>query len=257
MRVNIVAKVVALVGFVSMYSVIRSRREQTGLEKKDGGALKQDKSTKLKKPKYHDLTAAITKDTPVFPGDPTFRVDQVNSVDRGDTFSLHRMHMGNHMGTHIDFPAHVIKKGKTSSDYRVDDLVNKGLIIEVPSNISSISRKFVESQNIAPGRVVFFKTRNSLLSKQGEFIRDYVYIEPAAATALLARRVKVVGIDYISVDKYEAEDLPVHKILLGHGVLIVEGLELANVSPGECKIFIMPLKVPNMDGLPVRVMVKI
>ena len=60
----------------------------------------------------YDLTAPITLDTPVFPGDPSFESDEVQSLEQGDAYSLRHLHLSNHMGTHIDFPAHVIKGGE-------------------------------------------------------------------------------------------------------------------------------------------------
>lgn len=87
--------------------------------------------------------------------------------------------------------------------------------------------------------------------------KKYVYIEPDAAEALLQKGVKIVGIDYISVDCYDAEDLSVHNILLSKEVLIVEGLELKHAPIGRGEIYIMPLHIPDMDGLPARVMIKI
>jgi arylformamidase len=166
------------------------------------------------------------------------------------------MHLGNHTGTHIDFPAHVVQGGKTSSDFSIEDLIGSGLIIEVPDVEKSITRKFVAEQSILSNDFVFFKTSNSRLSKQDKFTDKYVYIEPEAAEELLKKGVKIVGIDYISVDRYEAEDLPVHKSLLSKDVLIVEGLELNNAPIGRCKIYIMPVNIHGMDGLPARVVAK-
>ena len=160
------------------------------------------------------------------------------------------------MGTHIDFPAHVIKGGKTSSDFTIDKLIGSGLIIEVPDIEESITSKFIEAQPILSNDFVFFKTANSKLSKNEKITDKYVYIEPAAAEELLKKGVKIVGIDYISVDKYEYEHLPVHKSLLSNDVLIVEGLELNNAPVGRCKIFIMPININEMDGLPARVVAK-
>lgn len=125
--------------------------------------------------------------------------------------------------------------------------------MEVSRTAKAISRSFIMNQKILENDFVFFKTSNSALSKQEKFSDKYVYIEPDAAKALLEKKVRVVGIDYISVDAYDAEDLPVHKILLSNDVLIVENLELKGIDPGRCQLFIMPLNVPEMDGLPARV----
>jgi len=157
------------------------------------------------------------------------------------------------MGTHIDFPAHVLRGGKVSSDYSLKDIIGEGIILEVSRTAKAISRSFIMNQKILENDFVFFKTSNSALTKQEKFSDKYVYIEPDAAKALLEKKVRVVGIDYISVDAYDAEDLPVHKILLSNDVLIVENLELKGIDPGRCQLFIMPLNVPEMDGLPARV----
>ncbi|MBV8802147.1 MAG: GNAT family N-acetyltransferase [Gammaproteobacteria bacterium] len=208
---------------------------------------------KEKKSKYYDLTANISEKIVVFPGDPQFKSEKIYSLDDGSSFHLNKIDLGNHTGTHIDFPAHVIKNGKTSNDYPLESLIGHGLILEVPDDAESITKKFVENQPILQNDFIFFKTSNSNISKDANFTEKYVYIEPDAAYALLKKGVRIVGIDYISVDKYEAEDLPVHKVLLSNDILIIEGLELNNTPTGRCKIHIMPLKINNMDGLPARI----
>lgn len=211
-------------------------------------------TTPIHETKYYDLTAPITNKTVVFPGDPQFKTEAICSLENGSQYHLCHMHLGNHTGTHIDFPAHTEKGGKTSSNFKIDVLIGSGLIIEVPETEKSVTKAFVARQtSIIKNDFVFFKTANSKLPKQGEFTNKYVYIEPEAAEELLSKGVKIVGIDYISVDRYDAEDLPVHRSLLSRDVLIVEGLELNNAPIGRCKIYIMPNNIPEMDGLPVRV----
>lgn len=205
---------------------------------------------------FLDLSAKITEAITVYPGDPSYRMEKVVCLETGSPFNLCHMHLCNHVGTHIDFPAHVLSDGKTSSDYPIDHLIGSGLIIKVPDSSRSITRDFVAQQTILRSDIVFFKTSNSKISKQTRFTEEYVYVEPDAAEELLRKGVRIVGVDYISVDRYDAEDLPVHKTLLSNEVLIVEGLELENVPIGRCEIFIMPLNIPDMDGLPARVVAK-
>jgi len=221
--------------------------------------LKDGKSHSLSRhPDYYDLTAPITSNTVVYPGDPKFSTEDVVSLQSGSKFHLCHMHLGNHTGTHIDFPAHVIPGGKTSSDFPIQDLIGSGLIIQVPDTEKSITREFVKSQQaILPNDFIFFKTANSKISKQAEFTEKYVYIEQDAAEELIQRGIKIVGIDYISVDSYEAESLPVHHSFLSKNILIVEGLELKEAPAGRCKLFIMPNNIPDMDGLPVRVILQL
>jgi arylformamidase len=206
-----------------------------------------------RKEKIYDLTATITQDLVSFPGDPTFKEENVCSIAKGDHFHLSHISMGNHTGTHIDFPCHVIEGGKNSNDYPISNLMGSGLIIKIPDDAKSITSSFIKSQTIRPNDIVFFKTSNSRIFKRFPFDKNYVYIEPEAAMELLDKKVKIVGIDYISVDSYELEDLPVHRSLLANDILIVEGLELNDVPIGRCEIYIAPLKIDKMDGLPARV----
>ncbi|MHB1948720.1 MAG: cyclase family protein [Gammaproteobacteria bacterium] len=230
-------------------------RTELDTELKEDSALKSEPQKSMSK--IYDLTAAISEKTVVFPGDPEYKTQKVCSLEEGHTFNLCHMHFGNHTGTHVDFPAHVLKDAKTSSDYSIDHLIGSGLIIKVPDTEKSVTKQFVSEQPILKSDIVFFKTANSKLSKQDKFTEKYVYIEPDVAEELLKKGVKIVGIDYISVDRYDAEDLPVHKSLLSKEVLIVEGLELNNAPIGRCEIYIMPLNIPKMDGLPARVVAKL
>jgi len=208
--------------------------------------------------RFFDLTAKITTKTVVYPGDPNFSSESISSIINGKGFQLSLMHLGNHTGTHIDFPAHIQEKGKTSSDYSIDHLIGSGLIIEVPENQESITKRFIEEQtHIKKSDFVFFKTKNSEISKQAPFTDKYVYLEPNAAEELIRKGVKIVGIDYISVDSAHADELPVHQSLLSNDILIVEGLELNGAPIGRCKIFIITNNIPDMDGLPARVFAQV
>jgi arylformamidase len=205
-----------------------------------------------KKTKFFDLTQDITEAV-VFPGDPVFKYEIVNSIENGSLYNLCCLQMGNHTGTHVDFPLHVIKNGKSSSDYPLESLIGTGLIIEVSEENEKITVDFVNKQGILKNDFVFFKTANSKIAENENFSSKFVYLDTESAESLVEMGVKVVGIDCLSVDSYEAEDLPVHKKLLSNEVLIVEGLKLNETPLGRCKIYILPIKIANMDGLPVRV----
>lgn len=202
---------------------------------------------------FYDLTAQISSDLVVFPGDPQYSTEAICSLGDEHKFNLCQMHLGNHTGTHVDFPAHTIEGGKTSSDFPLEYLTGPGVIIKVPEEAESVTRDFVSRQSIMASDIVFFKTANSKKSKHDAFTDKYVYIEPDAAAELFEKGVKVVGIDYISVDRYEDEDLSTHNTLLSKDVLIVEGLELGEIPEGRYEIFIVPMNIPQMDGLPARV----
>lgn len=216
----------------------------------DGGLIMTINNT------IHDLTAKINTAIVVYPGDPAYRSNNICSLSSGDAFNLCEEHLGNHTGTHIDFPAHVIPTGKTSDDFDLASLIGNGIIIEVPDEHLSITAPFVKNLSILKNDIVFFKTSNSRISKHHPYTEKYVYLEKDAAIALLEKGVNIVGIDYISIDQADAHDLPVHHTLLSQDVLIIEGLELTHAPIGRCEIFIAPLNIQAKDGLPARVFCK-
>tara|TARA_R110000868_G_scaffold8205_3_gene42433 strand:+ start:22949 stop:23770 length:822 start_codon:yes stop_codon:yes gene_type:complete len=206
-------------------------------------------------PKRYDLTAKIDANTIVYPGDPPFEAETVAEVGAEDShFKLCKLSFSNHMGTHIDYPRHVLSDGATSEAYTINDHIKNGVIIEVPNELRSINRDFVSQYPNLHDQIVMFKTANSQLSKHEAYTSDYVYIEPDAAEYLVEQEVAMVGIDYISVDPDTAHDLPTHNMLLSNGVLIVENLELKAVPAGDYKIYVFPLNVRHADGVPARVM---
>jgi len=246
-----VAGVAGLVGLLGI--IIWKKCRSRCITKSDVSASKLDK---LALRSYHDVTAKLTKDTVVYPGDPTLEIDSICEVGTESCFGLSKISLSNHMGTHIDFPSHVLKGGKNSSDYSVRDLIGNGVIIEIPKEARAITKKHLQLHQIERNSFVFFKTRNSYESKSGPLLDEYVYIESGAVEELLKIQARVVGIDYISVDSMENDTLPVHHRLLKNNILIVENLDLRDIDPGKCIIHISPLNIPEMDGLPARVIIE-
>lgn len=203
----------------------------------------------------YDATADISTDTLVYPGDPALEIESISSVD-DEKFSLSKISMSNHIGTHLDFPSHVISGGKTSSSYSLAQLSGIGTVFAVPDEMVTVSKDFLLEKSIKKGAIVFFKTSNRKLRRNKTLSEKYVYIEPEAAELLVERGVSIVGVDYISVDPVSDEGLSAHNILLKNDVLIVENLVLDEIPQGECFIQIAPLKIPNMDGLPARVLIR-
>jgi arylformamidase len=205
--------------------------------------------------KIYDLSVSLKEEIIVYPGDPVFKSEILLSLKEGHDYNLSYLHLCNHIGTHIDYPSHIINNGKTSSDYPIEYLLGAAVIINVSSQESFISKEFIAKQNILPGDIVFFRTNNSKFSKYDKLMDEYVYVDHEAVQEILKKRPKIVGIDYISIDSPQA-NLAVHKTLLSNDILIIEGLELNNVPEGRCEVFIMPLKLDKADGAPVRVIAK-
>ncbi|MCL5124637.1 MAG: cyclase family protein [Deltaproteobacteria bacterium] len=202
-----------------------------------------------------DVSLALKRGMLTYPGDPAFSIEHRFSITNGDGFNLSLLSLTTHAGTHVDAPAHYIDGGATIDSMTLNIMIGPGVIIDMRGR-SVIDRRALEESALTDETRVFFKTDNSLKIREPAFRDDYTYIADSGAELLIERNVKLVGIDYLSVDKIDDEDAPVHKLLLSSGVLIVEGLDLLNVPAGPCRIYCLPLRIEGGDGAPARVFIE-
>ena len=203
--------------------------------------------------KIYDVTVAISKDLPIYPGDPPVIINRQKPAN-GARHKLSRISMGSHTGTHIDPPYHLIDGGLTADQIPLEFLVGPARVVEVAA--SAIDENVLEEIDLTSTVRVLFKTRNSYLWSRKRFVEDFVHITPGAARILVEQGMKVVGIDYLSVDEFGSEELETHATLLGAGALIIEGLDLREVEPGDYEMICMPLKIKDGDGAPARVVLR-
>ena len=97
---------------------------------------------------------------------------------------------------------------------------------------------------------------NSRLWNSPEFHQDYVGLTAEGAHYLTQHGVKVVGIDYLSIEEFRKPGAPAHRNLLGSGTIIIEGLNLRDVEPGPYELYCLPLRVVGADGAPARVVLR-
>lgn len=201
-----------------------------------------------------DLSLKIQPGMVVWPGDPQVVIEQQEKIKSGDEVNLTHFAMSAHTGTHIDAPFHFIDDGKKVDELSLDDLCGPAQVIHVPSNVTEIDASVIKNAGIEPltARVIF-KTSNSALwkSQPGEFTREYVGITAEAAALLAEMNLKLVGIDYLSIaaGEYLHET---HVTLLGAGVILLEGLDLSEVSAGRYMLYCLPLNLAGADGSPAR-----
>jgi arylformamidase len=150
--------------------------------------------------------------------------------------------------THVDAPRHFIKDGETIEAVALDRWSGPAVVVEVDGD--EIEERHVPAD--CQGFCVLFKSRNGALWACGHFREDYVYVSGAAARLLAERGAKLVGVDYLSVDQWGNKDHPAHYALLGNGVVILEGIDLRHIEPGEYELVAFPLKIDACDGSPVR-----
>jgi arylformamidase len=201
----------------------------------------------------YDVTVPITNTMPVWPSDPPVRLTPKSYIaSDGTTIRLTNVEMGSHTGTHIDAPWHFVPHGRRLNEIPLETLVGTAHVFYI-GGTASIRKSDVERLPLDGVERVLFKTDNSGHWQDGTFYRDFVYLEPDAATVLVRRGIKLVGIDYLSIDAFTSETHPTHCILLEQNVIVVEGLDLNAVPSGEYQMAALPLKIHGADGAPTRV----
>ena len=208
----------------------------------------------------YDVSVPLSANTVTYPGDPGIAIKHWLRMANGDQANVSRMDFGLHSGTHVDAPAHFIEGGAKVDSMPLDSLLGEAEVIEVATNVDVIDETFVAANCASGSQRVLFKTRNSVYWGDTErgFHEDYVYIDPDAAHWLVESGVKLVGIDYLSVEKFNSDSFPTHLAFLSKGVVIVEGLDLRAVPGGQYELLCLPLKIAggSGDGAPARVILR-
>ncbi len=205
--------------------------------------------------KIHDVTLVLRPGMPTWPGEDGPSIEPLRRIARGDGANVSVVRFANHTGTHVDPPIHFIEGANTVDKLPVDALAGPCRVIAYDGE-THISAAWLESHGVAGAERVLFKTRNSELWRTGApFDEHFVAVDVSGAEWLVAHRVKLVGVDYLSVEPFGSGKIghPVHVKLLAASVVIVEGLDLSNVGAGAYELFCGPIKLERGDGAPARV----
>jgi arylformamidase len=191
-----------------------------------------------------------------WPGDPPVKIRRVRDMDSGDTANLSLLSMGAHSGTHMDAPLHFLRGGKGLDEMPLSATVGSARVIEIEDR-ESVKVDELRRHRIRRGERVLFKTINSHRCwKTDSFVEDFVYLSTEAGRFLADRRVRAVGIDYLSVGGFEKNGIEVHRALLKAEVWIIEGLDLSRLRPGNYELVCLPLRIIRSDGAPARAIVR-
>jgi arylformamidase len=208
----------------------------------------------------YDLSVPLCSELPTYPGDPGIQISAWSSFDNGDNANVSALNFGAHTGTHVDAPAHFLHHAKKVETLALEVLIGEAEVIEVPDEYRVIDEAFVAG-NFKEGTTrVLFKTRNSAFwtGDYTDFRTDFTHLDLGAAQWLVERGVKLVGIDYLSIEKFGSKDHEGHRTLLSHEVIILEGLNLSEVAAGKYELICLPLRLRSKlgDGAPARAVLR-
>lgn len=202
----------------------------------------------------YDISLTLSPDLPTWPGDPALELELSESMDKGAHVNVTKISTSVHVGTHVDAPHHFLNDHRTVEQLPLEVLTGPCYVTQLPDGIDAITAEVLERTEITSEmKRVLFGTRNSHLWARGKsaFQTDFVAITEDGAEWLVSRGVRLVGVDYLSVAPY-GDSEPTHKVLLGAGVVVVEGLNLASVMRGFYDLYCLPLKIAGCDGAPAR-----
>ena len=205
--------------------------------------------------KIYDITHTLKNNFPVWPGDPPGVIQIDASLENGDEYNSSSIKSSLHWGTHIDAPAHLFHGKPTIDQLPLDLLLGLVKVIHFP-NVMRITADLLQKINLQKYQRVLFKTRNSEFwnTRHPSFRTDFTALTEDAAIHLVKSDIKLVGIDYFSLDLFEATGLPVHKILYQRNIIGLEGLDLREISEGDYDMICLPIKIWRGDGAPARVL---
>jgi arylformamidase len=208
--------------------------------------------------KIYDVTFPISAETPIYEGDPPAEIKTMHSMETGAPANVSQICCGVHTSTHVDAPVHFVEGARRVDELELEKLIGDCRIVELSEDVMSIEPHHLE--NLETTERVLFKTRNSAFWNEPEkgFRKDFTYISPEAARVLVEKNIKLVGIDYLSVERFGSKDFATHTILLEKEVVIIEGLDLREVPAGDYELICLPLKYIGGagDGAPARTVLR-
>ncbi|HWW86166.1 MAG TPA: cyclase family protein [Vicinamibacterales bacterium] len=205
--------------------------------------------------KLIDVTLPLDANLPIYPNNTPFTLEPIKRIAQGGSSNVSSLHMSAHTGTHVDAPRHFFDQGADTMGLPLEMLLGRARVIEM-SPRGAIAADDLARFDLTEDLRVLIKTSNSRLWGSPQFHPDYIGVSESGARYLVDHGLKVVGVDYLSVEQFKNPGAPAHHILLGSGVVVIEGLDLRGVEPGIYEMLCLPLRVVGSDGAPARVVLR-
>jgi arylformamidase len=206
-----------------------------------------------------DLTQDLANGMPVYPGDPSPSFESYATLDE-DGVNLTKLTIGSHTGTHTDAPIHFVRGGIGVDQIPVDKLIGEAIVVDlsqmpIGSGVTASDLRSRLEGTIRDDDIVVCYTGCSDRWGEESIEEDFTYLTEDAAEYLVSKKVRAVGIDFLSVEKFKAKDPVAHKVLLGNGIFIMESLSnaLKKLVGKRILLICLPIKLRGGDGAPSRV----
>jgi arylformamidase len=165
------------------------------------------------------------------------------------------LRIGTHTGTHVDPPVHFVEGATGIDRVSLEALVGPCVVADVRGRPGELGASELESLGLPSGvERLLLRSDNSEIWRHlpTTFPDTYTCLSPEGARWVVARGLRLVGVDFLSVERRGSPGHPTHVELLSNGVVVVEGLNLGDVEPGTYSLSVLPLKIVDGDGGPAR-----
>jgi arylformamidase len=205
-----------------------------------------------------DVSMPVRTGGLVYPNNPPISITPVQSIAAGNTANVSRIDLGSHTGTHVDAPLHFMDGGAGVDELPLDVLMGPARLIAFGDDVLAVGEAELRQHDLQGVTRLLIRTRNSawLASGSTEFHPDFTHVAPDGAAYLVSLGVKLVGVDYLSVEQFHSPHHRTHKTLLENAVVIVEGMVLEEPPPGDYELYCLPMLLAGLDGAPARAVLR-
>jgi arylformamidase len=201
---------------------------------------------------YYDISVPVVHQGLVYPGNPGISITPQQEVSKGASANVSTLSFGSHTGTHVDAPKHFFDDGLGVDALPLEVLMGPCVLICVDDDVMSVGEEQLRRHELKSHTRILIKTRNSGFIREREFHQDYTYLAPDGAAYLAKLGVRLVGVDYLSIEQFHSGHHKTHRTLLEKGIVIVEGLDLSAPPLGPYELCVLPLRLAGLDGAPAR-----
>jgi arylformamidase len=202
--------------------------------------------------KIHDVSLSVRTGGLVYPGNPEILIEPQQAISRGAGANVSRVSFGSHTGTHVDAAKHFFDSGQTVDHIPLEKLIGPARLISFDDSLMSVGAEDLKQHDLSGQTRALLRTRNSSFNHETDFHKDYTFLAPDGAEYLVSLGVELVGVDYLSIEQFHSGHHRTHRTLLEKSVVIIEGLNLRDVPPGDYDLVCLPLRLEALDGAPAR-----